>query len=172
MKRTVSLSWEKCWARIKVRIIIPLLDEAGTRVSIWTRNTQSSKEESHGPLAKYVKLRVGHAPGMPGTFSPPTRVSDPDMRHGTCVTHVPWCMPGSLTSDFPWSRWRGKRFRRMRKPQLYVSGKRPMAHYWLHCMSKIRDSNGLSHWILKIWGLVQYRMSIPNAPSTQISLCP
>ena len=24
-------------------------------------------------------------------------VSDPDMHHGTCVTHVPWCMSGSLT---------------------------------------------------------------------------
>ena len=23
-------------------------------------------------------------------------VSDPDMHHGTCVTHVPWCMSGSL----------------------------------------------------------------------------
>ena len=23
-------------------------------------------------------------------------VSDPDMHHSTCVTHVPWCMPGSL----------------------------------------------------------------------------
>ena len=35
---------------------------------------------------------------MPGTFPPPWRVSDPDMHHGTCVTHMPWCMPGSLTS--------------------------------------------------------------------------
>ena len=42
----------------------------------------------HGPLARYVKLRVAHAPGMPGTFSPPPRVNDPDMQHGTCVTHV------------------------------------------------------------------------------------
>ena len=25
-------------------------------------------------------------------------VSDPSMHHGTCVTHVPWCMSGSLTS--------------------------------------------------------------------------
>ena len=25
-------------------------------------------------------------------------VSDPGMHHGTCVTHVPWCMSGSLTS--------------------------------------------------------------------------
>ena len=24
-------------------------------------------------------------------------VSDPGMHHGTCVKHVPWCMPGSLT---------------------------------------------------------------------------
>ena len=47
---------------------------------------------------------------MPGTFSPPPRVGDPDMHHGTCVTHVPWCMPGSITSSFLWSRWRGKRY--------------------------------------------------------------
>ena len=86
--------------------------------------------QAHGPLARYVKLRAAHAPGMPGTFSPPPRVSDPDMHHGTCVTHVPWCMPGSLTSGFLWIMWRGKRSRhsrRMRNPQFYVSGKRPMA---------------------------------------------
>ena len=54
----------------------------------------------YGPLARYVKLWVAHAAGMPGTFSPPPRVSDPDMQHGTCVTHVSWCMPGSLPSGF------------------------------------------------------------------------
>ena len=64
----------------------------------------------HGPLARYVILRDAHAPGMPGTFSPPPRFSDPDMHHGTCVTHVPWCMSGSLTSSFLWSRPRGKTF--------------------------------------------------------------
>ena len=58
----------------------------------------------HGPLTRYVKLRVAHAPGMPGPW-----VSDPDMHHGTCVTHVPWCILGPLTSGFLWSRWRGKR---------------------------------------------------------------
>ena len=50
----------------------------------------------------------------------PTRVSDTGMHRGTCVTHVPWWIPGSLTSSFLWSRWRGKRSRhsrRMRKPQ-------------------------------------------------------
>ena len=35
----------------------------------------------HGPLTRNVRLRVAHVPGMPGTFSPPTRVSDPDMHH-------------------------------------------------------------------------------------------
>ena len=65
----------------------------------------------HGPLIRYVKLRVAHAPGMPGTFSLAPRVSDPYMHHGTCMTHVPWGMPGSLTSGFIWSQWRGKRSR-------------------------------------------------------------
>ena len=40
----------------------------------------------NGPFARYVQLRVGHAPGMPWTFSPQRRVSDPDMQHGTCAT--------------------------------------------------------------------------------------
>ena len=74
----------------------------------------------HGPLARYVKLRVAHAPGMPGTLSPPPRASNHDMDHGTCVTHMPRCMPGSLTNGFLWSRWRGKRSRhsqRMGNPQ-------------------------------------------------------
>ena len=62
------------------------------------------------PLTKYSKLRFAHAPGMPGTFSPPPGVADPDTYHGTSVTHVPWCMPGSLTSSFLWSRWWGKLF--------------------------------------------------------------
>ena len=61
----------------------------------------------HGPLARYLKLQVAHAPGMLGTFSLPPPVSDPDMHHGTCMTKVPWCMPGSLTSCFLWNRWRG-----------------------------------------------------------------
>ena len=84
---------------------------------------------AHGPLTRYVKLRYAHAPGIPGMFSSPQRVSAPDMHHGTCVTHVPWCMRRSLTSGFLWSRWRGKRSRhsrRMRYPQFYVAGKRPV----------------------------------------------
>ena len=79
--------------------------------------------------ARYVKLWVAYVSGMSWTFSLSLRVSDLDMHHGTCVTHVPWCMTGSLTSCFLWSRWQGKRSRhsqRMRNPQFFVSGRRPM----------------------------------------------
>ena len=100
------------------------------------------KDPLYEPLTRYVKLRVAHAPGMPGTFSPPPRVSYPDRHHCTCVMHVPWCIPGTLTSGFLWSRWRGKRSRHprcMRNPQFYISGKRrmsvvpqdlPMSRWW------------------------------------------
>ena len=37
----------------------------------------------HGPLTRYVKLRVAHAPGMPGTFSCIT-----DVRDARAVMHV------------------------------------------------------------------------------------
>ena len=53
----------------------PCDDEFITRINI-----------DHGPLARYIKLRVAHALGMPGTFSSPPRFSDPDMHHGTCIT--------------------------------------------------------------------------------------
>ena len=56
------------------------------------------------------------------------------MHHGTCMTHEPWCMSGSLPSGFLWTWWRGKHSRhtrRMRNPQFYVSGKRPIdTNYW------------------------------------------
>ena len=89
---------------------------------------------SHWPLTRYLKLLVALAPGMSGTFSPPSRVSDPYMHHDSCVKHVPWCMPGSVTSSFLWSRWRGKRSRhsqRMRNPQFYASGETPiLVRFW------------------------------------------
>ena len=90
------------------------------------------------PDAQNCGLRVS---GMPGTFSPLPRFSDPDMHHGKCVAHMQLCMPGSLTSGFLRSRWRGKHSRRMRKPQFCVSGKRPMEPVWLE-----RGSLGNAHW--------------------------
>ena len=54
--------------------------------------------------SQWASCQICEIAGMPGTFSPTTRLSDPDMHHGTCLTHLPWCMPGSLTSSFLWSR--------------------------------------------------------------------
>ena len=62
-------------------------------------------------------LLVAQAPGMPGAFSPPLRVSDPDVHHGT------------LNSGFLGRRLRGKRSqhsRCMHNPHFCVSGKGPM----------------------------------------------
>ena len=81
------------------------------------------------PLARYVKLRVAHAPGIPRTFSPPpiskesarqrSRHASRYVRHARAVMHA-----GVAN---PW--WRGKHSRhtrRMRNPQFHVFGKRPM----------------------------------------------
>ena len=38
---------------------------------------------------------------MPGSFSPPLKVSGPDIWNSTCITQMPWCMLGSLMSSFP-----------------------------------------------------------------------
>ena len=55
----------------------------------------------YGSLTRYIKPRVVHAPEcrehFPRWLQRKPLVSDPDMHHGTCVTHVPWCMLGSLT---------------------------------------------------------------------------
>ena len=95
-------------------------------INIWENGTYTM-----GLLPATPKLRVAHASRMPGTFSLPSRVSDPDMHQGTCVTHVPWCMLGSLTRGSLWSRWREKHSwhsRCMNRPQFCVSGKKgPMA---------------------------------------------
>ena len=80
------------------------------------------------------KIALCECTGNAGKVLPPPRVSHPGMHRGTCVTaitavqHVPWCMPGSLTNGFLWSRWRGKRSRHsrcMRNPQFNVSGQNP-----------------------------------------------
>ena len=50
-----------------------------------------------------------------------------DLHRGTCVTHMPWYMLGSLTSRLLWSQWRRMRSRdsrRLRNVKFYVSGER------------------------------------------------
>ena len=77
--------------------------------------------------------------GNTGNVFPARVGSDPVMHHGTCVTHVPWCMPGSLTSDFLLIRQREKRSRHSRcicNPQFCVSGKRPISFGRWHSVGR------------------------------------
>ena len=90
------------------------------------KNTAHSQKPVPWASCQIRKIAGAHAPGMPGMFSPSPQVRDPDMHHGTCVTHVPWCMSGSLTCGFLWNRRRSRHSRRMRNLQFYVSGKRPI----------------------------------------------
>ena len=93
LTHSASISWT--WINLRTGAVYK-----ATHAVTFCKLARREKKSRHWPLTRYVKLRVAHAPGIPGTFSPPTRVSDPDMHHGTCVTHVPWCMPGSLTISF------------------------------------------------------------------------
>ena len=60
-------------------------------------------------------------------------VSNPRMHYGACVTHVPWCMSGSLTRDG--RKKRSRHSRCMHNPPFFVSGKRPM--HWQEWKVKI-----------------------------------
>ena len=74
-------------------------------------------------------MRVAHAPGMPGTFSPPTPSKE---TAGERSRHASRHVCDRTCRDACRDRWpevAGKRSlhsRRMRNPQFYVSGKRPV----------------------------------------------
>ena len=101
-----------CWCVQKRSVLPPSVDVLRTHPP-WLSWEFLSSEHIRTPTivgilekqwASYqIRKVAGRAcVGMPGTFSL-TRlqrkplVSDPGMHHGTCVTHVPWCMSGSLT---------------------------------------------------------------------------
>ena len=113
----------------------------GGLVLVHLAPTSISMAVSQGSLTRHVKLRIAHARECRERF-PRHRlqkkplVSDPSMHHGTCITHMPWCMSGSLARAVAWKRSRHSR--RMRSPQLYESSKIPMGS-----TLKIRASKSL-----------------------------
>ena len=70
---------------------------------IWVYDSIYLMAVSEWALARYVKMRVGHASGMPGTFSPPSPSNENrGLAIPACITArawplVPWCLSGSLT---------------------------------------------------------------------------
>ena len=101
-----------------------------TTVIMWCLNEKSLSLPSwHGPLTRYVKLRIAHAPGMPGTFSPTA-----DFK-GNRYLAIPACITARASRtcrDACRDRLpavAGKTFQAFparAHPQFYVSGKRPM----------------------------------------------
>ena len=87
----------------------------------------------HGPLTRYVKLQVAHAPGMPGTFSPAADFKGNRwLAIPTCITARAWrtcrdaCrdrLPAVTGKTFP-------AFPAHAHPLICVSGKWPMMS-WL-----------------------------------------
>ena len=83
----------------------------------------------NGPLARYVKIRVAHAPGMPGTFSPAANFrGNYYIAIPACITARTWrtcrdaCrdrLPAVTGKTFP-------AFPAHAQPQFCVSGKRLM----------------------------------------------
>ena len=69
--QTISLQW--------FQIPWPVIESSS---QLWS-------SYNHGPLARYLKLRVAQAPGMPGTFSRSQWVSNPCMHHCPIVSNVP-----------------------------------------------------------------------------------
>ena len=66
-------------------------------------NSESGRETSAWASYQIHMIAGCACAGNAGNVSPRRRfqreqlVSDPGMPHGTCVTHVPWCMSGSRT---------------------------------------------------------------------------
>ena len=100
-------------------------------------------KRERGPLTRYVKLRVAHAPGMTWTFPGHRLKRKPlvsGMHHGTYVTAI-WQDAHGLLSDSGHARavmhagianprWRGKRSRRMRNPQFTYLGRGPLSPWF------------------------------------------
>ena len=94
---------------------------------------------AHGPLTRYVKLQVAHAPGMPGTFSPAADFKGyRKLAIPACITARAWrtcrdaCrdrLPAVTGKTFP-------AFPAHAHPQFCVSGKRPMNYIQVHIVDE------------------------------------
>ena len=99
----------------------------------------------HGPLTRYVKLQVAHAPGMPGTFSPAADFKENRLiAIPACITARAWRTCRDACRD-RLHAVTGKTFPAFpahAHPQFYVSGKRPI---WPLIVFEIPRSPAISH---------------------------
>ena len=67
---SLQLSWRYAFENVVFRMLAILSQPQCVNSSRMSAVNCVSKPSHHGPLTRYVKLQVAHAPGMPGTFSP------------------------------------------------------------------------------------------------------
>ena len=118
-------SSSKCMFRISALCIQILCFE----MCVHTPSCCWSTPRRYGPLTRYVKLQVAHAPGMPGTFSPAADFKGNRwLAIPACITARAWrtcrdaCrdrLPAVTGKTFP-------AFPAHAHPQICVSGKRPI----------------------------------------------
>ena len=118
------------------------------------RGLGTCSEIHHRPLTRYVNCGLRICREYRKRF--PT-TADKRSRQASS-RHVPWCMPGSLTSDFLCNKVRGKRYRHfwcMRKPQFYVSGKRPIVWINGNCQFRLKTATPFtkSIWKCPLWNI-------------------
>ena len=105
------LSPTRCQANIQNKACLLLIEPLGTVgcetlagiILLWLDCLNILElPQSQWASCQIRKIAVCACAGNAGNVFPRRRlqrkslVSDPGMHHGTCVTHVPWCMPGSL----------------------------------------------------------------------------
>ena len=77
--------------------------DSRTSYTKWWKHINDSKYFGQWASYQIRKIAGCACAGNAGNVFPRRRlqrkplISDPGMHHGTCVTHVPWCMSGSLT---------------------------------------------------------------------------
>ena len=102
---SIAISWMKMMIALWIAFhcnIFPWVQLAQISQH-WCREWLGAEQvTSHGPLARYVncglRMRRECRERFPRhRFQRKPLVRDPGMHHDTCVSHVPWCMSGSLT---------------------------------------------------------------------------
>ena len=104
-------------------------DKSGSVTWLATRHLKNPCCQLEKSRWKNVKLRGAHVPGMLATFSPPPTLKKTASKHSRYTSRHVRLARTVMHVGIAYPRWRGKHSRhspRMRNPQIYVSGKRPM----------------------------------------------
>ena len=130
----------RSYDRLISTMVFPILVRQHLYIESGPRSSSYRLPRCHGPLTRYVKLQVAHAPGMPGTFSPAADFKENRLLAiPACITARAWRTCRDACRD-RLHAVTGKTFPAFpahAHPQFYVSGKRPIGAIILKDMGEI-----------------------------------